>query len=638
MALYVSDLLTATAAPVSAAPASTRTWQWLRGSSAISGATSDTYTAVTADIGSPLAASQLETNFLATTTATSAATETVQAFDPIRLFSASEPGVWYDPNDISTLFKGPTVQGPVTTPGDTVWTMLDKSQGGPGPQLVANGDFSAGTTGWTTAAANSISVVGGQMKAEVISGADGAYFGQEVSVVAGKSYEVRLTTISDGTSKVARMFVGGFWSGTPITPNAFGSHKVIYTATTTGNVVFWPYAATFGLGTYILCDNISVKEIPGNHATQATTASQPTYGIVPAGGRRNLVIVSEPTKAQLTGSSAGVTDAAAFGTFARSIQFPAGAVSENTYLAGETSWVSGVTATLSVYVRMDDGLAPVFGSVVTANVANDFAINIRGALPAPNANIITDLGGGIYRVSATGTTGASASNSGVIRFATNSGRSFRVTGYTLELGSTATPYQRVTTQYDVTEAGVASLGYLFFDGSGDFMSTGTITPGTDKAQVFTGVRKLSDAAARVLVEYSPTVNTSPGSFGIFAPSAATYTGSLNGSAQSITNIAGFFAPITNVISALYDIAGATIAEESIYRINGVVPAQTNNGVAAGTGNFGNYSLNIGYRPLMGLYLLGQLFPMIVRFGPNLTAARISATESWVASKTAGVTL
>jgi hypothetical protein len=33
----------------------------------------------------------------------------------------------------------------------------------------------------------------------------------------------------------------------------------------------------------------------------------------------------------------------------------------------------------------------------------------------------------------------------------------------LETGSTATNYQRVTTQYDVTEAGVASVSYLYDD-------------------------------------------------------------------------------------------------------------------------------------------------------------------------------
>ena len=146
MTVYVSDLFTATPAAVNATPASTRTWQWLRGSSAISGATSSTYTAVTADIGSTLSATQLETNFLATTTATSAATEVVQAFDPIRLFSASEPGVWYDPTDISTLYQNATGTIPVTSFGQPVGLMLDKSRGLVlGPELVVNGGFATDT-------------------------------------------------------------------------------------------------------------------------------------------------------------------------------------------------------------------------------------------------------------------------------------------------------------------------------------------------------------------------------------------------------------------------------------------------------------------------------------------------------------
>ena len=42
--------------------------------------------------------------------------------------------------------------------------------------------------------------------------------------------------------------------------------------------------------------------------------------------------------------------------------------------------------------------------------------------------------------------------------------------------------------------------FLLFDGSDDFLVTGTITPGTDKAQVFAGVRKLSDAGQGAVID------------------------------------------------------------------------------------------------------------------------------------------
>jgi hypothetical protein len=49
-----------------------------------------------------------------------------------------------------------------------------------------------------------------------------------------------------------------------------------------------------------------------------------------------------------------------------------------------------------------------------------------------------------------------------------------VWGAQLETGSAATAYQRVTDQYNVTEAGVSSVNYLFFDGVNDSLATPSI--------------------------------------------------------------------------------------------------------------------------------------------------------------------
>ena len=70
---YVSDLLTAAAASVTGTPTPTRSWQWLRGSTLISGATSSTYTVAEDDIGSTISVRQIETNIAGVDTATSTA-------------------------------------------------------------------------------------------------------------------------------------------------------------------------------------------------------------------------------------------------------------------------------------------------------------------------------------------------------------------------------------------------------------------------------------------------------------------------------------------------------------------------------------------------------------------------------------
>lgn len=69
--------LTATAASVTGTPTPTRTWQWRRSGTAISGATSATYTLVAADVVETVTVVQIETNAAGTASAESAATATI---------------------------------------------------------------------------------------------------------------------------------------------------------------------------------------------------------------------------------------------------------------------------------------------------------------------------------------------------------------------------------------------------------------------------------------------------------------------------------------------------------------------------------------------------------------------------------
>jgi hypothetical protein len=201
-----------------------------------------------------------------------------------------------------------------------------------------------------------------------------------------------------------------------------------------------------------------------------------------------------------------------------------------------------------------------------------------------------------------------------------------------ETGSTATNYQRVTTQYDVTEAGVQSLSYLFFDGGSDFMSTSTITPGTDKAQVFAGVRKLSDAVQGMLVELSASVSLNNGTFFIVAPYTVAGPNYRFGSKGTLFTTAEtpeyYAAPTSNVLTAIGDISG----DSAILRIDGAQEDQST--ADQGSGNFLAYPLYIGRRnATTNLYFSGHLYSLITRFGPNLDATTIASTEAYVAGKT-----
>jgi hypothetical protein len=211
-------------------------------------------------------------------------------------------------------------------------------------------------------------------------------------------------------------------------------------------------------------------------------------------------------------------------------------------------------------------------------------------------------------------------------------------GAQLEVGTTATAYQRVGTAFDVTEAGVASRSYLSFDGTDDGMLTGDIVPGTDKAQVFAGVRKLSDASSGTIAEMSANVNTNAGSFffntGGLLGAAASYAGSSRGSAATNVNqgsatAADFAAPVTTVVTGLFDIP----ADSSRMRANGAASGTPATG-DQGTGNYLTYPLYIGRRGGSSLPFNGQLNGLIVRFGANLDAATITQTETWMGQRVA----
>jgi hypothetical protein len=129
MPLYPGNILTATPATVSANPTATRAWKWFRSGTAIPSATNTTYTVTNEDIDDLLTTEQIESNFMGIASAVSGQVGPVEAYSPSTLFALNEPGVWYDPSDLTTLFQDNLGVSPVTTPGQTVGLMMDKSKG-----------------------------------------------------------------------------------------------------------------------------------------------------------------------------------------------------------------------------------------------------------------------------------------------------------------------------------------------------------------------------------------------------------------------------------------------------------------------------------------------------------------------------
>jgi hypothetical protein len=180
--------------------------------------------------------------------------------------------------------------------------------------------------------------------------------------------------------------------------------------------------------------------------------------------------------------------------------------------------------------------------------------------------------------------------------------------------------------------------YLELDGFNDGLATGIIAPGVDKAQMFVGLYKATDAAT-ILLELGDAVSNIGMFYFLSGPdSGGQYSAFGRGIASpGPTLIAvwtpGDVAPDTAVLTATHDIAG----DLSTIRRNAV--AGTSGAGDKGAGNFRDDVLYIGARAGgAALPFNGRMYGVIVRFSAaNLSTDEITATETWLANKT-GVTL
>ena len=560
---------------------------------------------------------------------TSLSTRNRAGFSPASLFAAGEQGVWYDPSDLSTMFQDSAGTMPVTATGQPVGFLGDKSRGFVlGPELVISpyGGGASGTWAISTTQITRNASATGQASLNLSSTLD-----------TNKRYVVTFS-VSGLSGDTVGVRVG---SGTAYQVSSNGTYTARLPAGGTGaSLIFIPWGGSAGEAAI---DNISVRELPGNHATQPTAASRPVLGRVPVGGRRNLLTFTEQfddvrwTKlnATITANAAVAPD----GTMTADLVVSTG---------GETR--VGITGSSPV-AATTTYTASIFGKFSNANgrylwfrdffSGRDAGFDLQdGVVTQVSANMTASVvvsSGGYFRCVATWTTPAAPvvvneqfwvqSSSGTAPSSGTVGGQCPIWGAQLETGSTATNYQRVVTALDVTQAGVPDCYYLQTDGTDDFLQTGTITPGTDKVQVFAGVRKLSDAAEGMLLETSTTLSS--GSLRMYAPRSASnnYAWRTGGSAQSEALASGYAAPITNVLTGIGDIA----ADTANLRINGTEVA--NSAADQGTGNFLAYPLYIGRRAGTTLPFNGQLYSLIVRFGANLSAATVAQAEAFVNSKT-----
>jgi hypothetical protein len=504
--------------------------------------------------------------------------------NPQNLFTATDQGFVYDNNDLTSFYLDSAGTTPATVNG-LVGLQFDKSKSLTlGAESVTNGGFDTDTawtkgTGWA---------IGSGVATHT--GGTAGYISQ-LGVTIGKTYKITLTiTNTDGR---ALQLIGAFWTNTLTVGSTAGTYTVYAIASSD---TMWFYANT--AGTTISIDNISVKELPGNHRYQTTTGSKP-------------ILRGTPTGSNFFTNGDGSTT---------------------------TGWTTdGVSTLASVGGRLRlTKAAAAFGYAYknfTTVVGRVYLIKWKAytGTAGPYFSAGVDSGAGKSYVSNRTTTGEAYFTA----TSTTAGVFIQVNDATASL--TYAEFDDIEVIDASADAVTAPYG-LQYDGIDDFLRTASVDfTATDKMAVVMGVRKLSDAAAGVAVSFG-NVGATSGSFELLAPSGAglnNYGAQIRGvTSNSSYTYTTYASPISNVVSLAMDYAAAA-GSEIIAKINGATPTQVAGG-ESGVGPFANQPMYFGRRtgtilPFNGLDFGG------VCIGKTLTATQLANVEKWVAIRT-GVSL
>lgn len=181
--------------------------------------------------------------------------------------------------------------------GDGVSAVLDEKNGTPvlGPELVSNGNFSNGSTGWVHASA--VSVADGAAIFTSAVGGDG--LSQTVTVPAGTfrcSFTVSGAT-GGGLNFRLRTAGGTIHASFVFNVAVNQTYSFVLSTTSASNRLEIVSPGGAGSPTSLTIDNISVREVPGILAGQPSISFRPLLGRAPK-ERRNLLVNTDALATQ----------------------------------------------------------------------------------------------------------------------------------------------------------------------------------------------------------------------------------------------------------------------------------------------------------------------------------------------------
>jgi hypothetical protein len=546
------------------------------------------------------------------------------------LFQAGEQGFIVDPSKPHLMFGGGLTESQAT-PGTTVGIVLDESKGLElGPELLTNGDFSDGGTGWNTYGSTIWVFDGTSAERNASSGV--AQIEQILSSIPPANSVVRLgVTILESHS------------GAGTTTLRIGGEALASLQYPPGDYVF--YAAVNGSSAFRVTlnhggaeckfTNLSVRTIAGNHLHQATSTSRPTYGRVPSNfdlrnNMRTTDTLSSWTKLRTTvtvnagEAPDGSNDA---------ILVTGNDTSNIKYVSTTANLLSAPNHVVSFYAKAGNHryIQPIASSDAQTYANFDLVDGIIGTVGTKTTATMLDVGSGWYYITVAWGSTASATLTTMRIYMVNSLTATFASGHTTggtpsiyvwhpqhEAGSVATNYQRVGINiHDIYEEGQKHVHYLWFDGTSDFLRTGiTDMTATSEVSVFSAVRKGQDAARAMLLEFSVNAEANEGSFLIEAPSSTLtdYGFGIRGNAVGPTKYLSSTraANNTHVLAANLAIAGPRVdSVKARVQFNDTQYDATGE-ADSGTGNLGNYSFYVGARFGSSIWFSGYLFALVVR--------------------------
>ncbi|WP_333826868.1 hypothetical protein [Pararhodobacter sp.] len=361
---------------------------------------------------------------------------------PLALFANGEMGVWFAPSS-ETCFAD--LEG--TTPasaGQAVALLLDKSRGLVlGPELYPTGTAAQNTPSFWSSNVNA-AVVG-----NTVSLSGSGAFGLRVGNIPENC--VVLIRVSTQNATVSVRTGGG--AGVDISGNLSSGQVFKYIRSVgVANTLYIRAVETASGGSYTL-EEFSIRNLSGYHTTQPTAAARPILGREPKSGRRNILTLTESMD-QWNGLSGEVIVAPSLETSPE----------------GKAFLVTGTSGGSSGLGRLIDVFGVAARNLSEPGVVKFWAKRVSGArqpeyLSGGNRTSYPELpdDGQWHYISA-------PVASGQFQFLTRwTNSEILVAAPQLEFGSVATPYQRVGSIYDVTEAGQPDCWYLWFDGIDDHM-------------------------------------------------------------------------------------------------------------------------------------------------------------------------